>query len=143
MKLNVMLYLEGVRDGKCVLPDKTKSPRYRKLYLGRINKSAVPPIIDVKSTLSYTNIYAAKITDAVSVVPYLRMATSGTPSKVHSAGWGIPRFHLSAVLCDASIWLTSLSQRFVYLVDIILILLSVFVNRKMKKFTKEMGEVAK
>ena len=124
-------------------PDKIKSPRHSFLYLGRINKSAVPPIIDVKSTLSYTNIYAAKITDAVSVVPYLQIPVSGTPSKVHSADCFIPRFHLRAALCDASIRPTSLSQRFVFLVVIILILLSEFVNRKMKKITKEMREVAK
>lgn len=76
-----MLYLEGVRAGKRVLPDKTKSPRHSFLYLGRINKSAVPPIIDVKSTLSYTNIYAAKITDAVSVAPYLLVWYQERPRK--------------------------------------------------------------
>ena len=125
---------------------KQKNPRHSFLYLGRINKSAVPPIIDVKSTLSYTNIYAAKITDAVSVAPYLQILVSGTPSKVHSASCFILRFHLCAALCHVAIQPTSLSQRFVFLVVIILILLQAFVNRKMKKFTKftkEMGEVAK
>ena len=40
--------------------------------------------IDLRSSFSYTNIYAALVTDAEAVDPYWKKR-SGSPSKVHSA----------------------------------------------------------
>ena len=94
---------------------KQKNPRHSFLYLGRINKSAVPPIIDVKSTLSYTNIYAAKITDAVSVAPYLQIPVSGTPSKVHSESESIQQSH--HLLLSANSFKTYFSSSSVFAFD--------------------------